>query len=101
MHKDKVAGVTNHGMPNSNMLNIRIPRPYLRHSVLQSQGEAFLVGFELRPASFELRIAGIVLFMLNLDFYHDLEGADLDHTNDCQLSSMMRFVTAKTAISSV
>lgn len=79
-------------MPNSYMLDVWVLISDVLDCMLQSVREALLVGFEIGPASVELVFAmGILICLVKLsDYPHFLQKP----TRDCQLSSMIRFVTA-------
>ena len=81
---------TYYGMPHGYMLDTWILVSNICDGVLQSMWKASFVGFKACPATFELCFTMCVLEMISED---PITRTAAVLTSDCQLSSMIKFVT--------
>lgn len=86
-------GLTYHGMPHCYVLNAFMPLANERYGMFQALRKPLLVGIEVHPPSFKLRATGIVLKQV---ISHAASNQASSLTRDCQLSSIIRFVTSPT-----
>lgn len=77
-------------MPNRHMMDIRVVITNSRDRVFQPMREALLIGFEVRPATLELTSGASLLSIFSMRL---TQMSMVERTIDCQLSSMIKFVT--------
>lgn len=78
-------------MPDGYMLDVWVIFSNILDCMLQSMWEAFLICFEIGPASVELMFAmGVLVCLVKVKNNIHLTPKP---TRDCQLSSMIKFVT--------